>query len=124
MEHVTEVVARLPRPILVGPRSVGPSPRSSLGGLAAGTVAIAPAPFRGVSGQFGFAFADALSESEPDELYERYCVPAPGRPLFQSALANWRPRCGSTPSSHSLCIDHEWSGVAETALAFLGRHDL
>jgi len=88
-------------------------------GLAAVSVAIDPAPFRGVLPlpisalkaaspvlqnpanrnkaipltyeQFRFAFANAVSESEAKELYETYAVAAPGAPLFQAATANLNP---------------------------------
>ena len=88
-------------------------------GLAVASVAIDPAPFRGVlplpistlkSGfpvlgnpanrnravpltydQFRFAFANAVSEDEAKQLYETYSVPTPGKPLFQSAAANLNP---------------------------------
>jgi pimeloyl-ACP methyl ester carboxylesterase len=88
-------------------------------GLAAASVAISPAPFRGVLplpisalrsaspvlknpnnrhravpltyDQFRFAFANALSEDESKGLYEKYSVPAPGEPIFQSAAANLNP---------------------------------
>ncbi len=88
-------------------------------GLSAATVAIDPAPFRGVlplpfsalkSGsavlsnptnrhravplsyeQFRYAFANAVSEEEAKELYETFAVPGPGAPLFQAAAANLNP---------------------------------
>src|SRR6185295_9272630 len=88
-------------------------------GLSAVSVAIDPAPFRGVLPlpisalraaspalrnpanrhravpltyeQFRFAFANAVSEEEAKELYEKYAVPAPGEPLFQAAWANLNP---------------------------------
>jgi len=88
-------------------------------GLSAATVAIDPAPFRGVLPlpisalraaapalgnpanrhravpltyeQFRFAFANAVSEEEARQLYETYAVPAPGEPLFQAAAANLNP---------------------------------
>jgi non-heme chloroperoxidase len=88
-------------------------------GLAAVSVAIDPAPFRGVlplpisalrSGsaalanpanrhravpltfdQFRYAFANAVSEDEAKQLYETYAVAAPGLPLFQAAAANLNP---------------------------------
>jgi len=88
-------------------------------GLAAATVAIDPAPFRGVLplpfsalksawpvlgdpanrnravpltfDQFRFGFANAVSEEEAKELYEKFAVPASGRPLFQAATANLNP---------------------------------
>ena len=88
-------------------------------GLSAATVAIDPAPFRGVLplpisalksaspalgnpanrhravpltyDQFRFGFANAVSEAEAKELYETFAVPAPGAPLFQAAAANLNP---------------------------------
>jgi pimeloyl-ACP methyl ester carboxylesterase len=41
--------------------------------------------------QFRFAFANAVSHEESDELYERWTIPAPGRPLFEAAAANFNP---------------------------------
>lgn len=41
--------------------------------------------------QFRFAFANAVSQEESDELFERWTIPAPGRPLFEAAAANFDP---------------------------------
>ena len=88
-------------------------------GLAAVSVAIDPAPFRGVLplpisalrsaspaldnpanrhravpltyDQFRYAFANAVTGDEAKQLYETYAVPAPGLPLFQAAAANLNP---------------------------------
>ncbi|MCW2807877.1 MAG: hypothetical protein JWQ93_1832 [Marmoricola sp.] len=88
-------------------------------GLSAATVAIDPAPFRGVLPlpisaltsaspvlgnpanrhravpltyeQFRFAFANASSEDEGRRLYDTFAVPAPGAPLFEAAAANLNP---------------------------------
>jgi pimeloyl-ACP methyl ester carboxylesterase len=88
-------------------------------GLSSATVAIDPAPFRGVLPlpfsalksawpvlgnpanrsraipltfeQFRFAFANAVSEPEAEELYKTFAVPASGAPLFQAAAANLNP---------------------------------
>jgi pimeloyl-ACP methyl ester carboxylesterase len=88
-------------------------------GVAAVTVAIDAAPFRGVLPlplsalksaspvlgnplnynrsvpltyeQFRFAFANAVDEDEAHELYETFAVPASGVPLFQAATANLNP---------------------------------
>lgn len=88
-------------------------------GLASATVAIDPAPFRGVLPlplsalksawpvlnnpanrnraipltyeQFRFGFANAVTEDEARDLYETYAVPASGAPLFQAATANFNP---------------------------------
>src|SRR5262249_56378364 len=84
-------------------------------GLSLATVAIDPAPFRGVLplpfssiksswpvlhnpanrnravpltyDQFRFAFANAVSEDEAQELYKTFAVPAAGAPPFQAATA-------------------------------------
>jgi non-heme chloroperoxidase len=88
-------------------------------GASAATVAIDPAPFRGVlplplsalkAGkpvlgnplnrhravplsyeQFRYSFANAVDEDEAKELYETFAVPAPGALLFQAAAANLNP---------------------------------
>jgi pimeloyl-ACP methyl ester carboxylesterase len=41
--------------------------------------------------QFRYAFANAISEAESRELYERWAIPAPGKPLFEAAAANFDP---------------------------------
>jgi pimeloyl-ACP methyl ester carboxylesterase len=41
--------------------------------------------------QFRFAFGNAVSEAESDELFERWTIPAPGKPLFEAAAANFDP---------------------------------
>jgi pimeloyl-ACP methyl ester carboxylesterase len=41
--------------------------------------------------QFRYAFGNAISEEESAELYERWHIPAPGRPLFEAATANFDP---------------------------------
>ena len=41
--------------------------------------------------QFRYAFANAVSEIEAQELYKTYAVPAAGTPLFQAAAANLNP---------------------------------
>jgi non-heme chloroperoxidase len=89
-------------------------------GLAAATVAIDPAPSRGVLplpaaalkaasavltnpanrhravaltfDQFRYGFANALTEDEAKEVYETYHVAGSGIPIFQAAFANINPR--------------------------------
>lgn len=41
--------------------------------------------------QFRFAFGNAVSEHESQELFDRWAIPAPGRPLFEAAAANFNP---------------------------------
>ena len=88
-------------------------------GLAAASVAISPAPFRGVLPlpvaalrtasvalrnpanwnravpltyeQFRYSFANAVGEDEAKELYLGYSVAGAGEPLFQAASANLNP---------------------------------
>ncbi|MQY28932.1 alpha/beta hydrolase [Nocardia aurantia] len=39
--------------------------------------------------QFRYAFGNAVPEPESKDLFERYTIPAPGRPLFEAAAANF-----------------------------------
>jgi pimeloyl-ACP methyl ester carboxylesterase len=39
--------------------------------------------------QFRYAFGNTLEPEESDALFERWSIPAPGRPLFQAAAANF-----------------------------------
>lgn len=39
--------------------------------------------------QFRYSFGNAVSEDESNELYERWTIPAPGKPLFEAAAANF-----------------------------------
>jgi non-heme chloroperoxidase len=41
--------------------------------------------------QFRFGFANAVSERESSELYERWAIPSPGRPLFEASMATFVP---------------------------------
>jgi pimeloyl-ACP methyl ester carboxylesterase len=51
-----------------------------------------PSSFRGTvplsKKQWHWRFCSTLPREQSDVLYDRYCVPAPGRPMYQSALAN------------------------------------
>lgn len=119
--HMGEVIERLrKKPMVIGHSFGGLLAQIVAGrGLARASVAIDPGPFRGVLplpfsalkaaspvianprnrgravplslGQFRFAFANAVSESEAKELYESYAVPGSGVPLFQAAFANVNP---------------------------------
>ena len=121
-DHFEAVIGRLDRkPAVIGhsfgglldadPRGPRAAPRPS--------VAIDPAPFRGVLPlpvsslksaapvlgnpanrnravpltyeQFRYGFANAVSEEEARQLHEEFAVPAPGAPLFQAATANLNP---------------------------------
>jgi pimeloyl-ACP methyl ester carboxylesterase len=41
--------------------------------------------------EFRYSFGNAVSADESDELYQKYTIPAPGRPLFEAAVANFAP---------------------------------
>ena len=120
-DHYDAVIRRLERkPAVIGHSFGGLLTQIVAGrGLSAASVAIDPAPFRGVLplpisalragspvlskpgnrnravpltyDQFRYAFANAVTEDEAKALYETYAVPAPGKPLFQAATANLNP---------------------------------
>jgi len=120
-DHFDAVIRRLERkPAVVGHSFGGLLTQIIAGrGLSAASVAIDPAPFRGVLplpisalragspvlskpgnrnravpltyDQFRYSFANAVTEDEAKALYETYAVPAPGKPLFQAATANLNP---------------------------------
>jgi non-heme chloroperoxidase len=120
-DHYAEVIGQLKKkPAVIGHSFGGLLTQIVAGrGLSAASVAIDPAPFRGVLPlpfsalksaspvlgnpanrnravpltyeQFRFGFANAVSEDEAKELYETFAVPASGAPLFQAAAANLNP---------------------------------
>ena len=119
--HVQELIHRLERkPAIIGHSFGGLLTQILAGrGLAAVSVAIDPAPFRGVLPlpisalrasspvignpanynravpltyeQFRYGFANAVSEPEAKELYDTFAVPGSGVPIFQAATANLNP---------------------------------
>jgi pimeloyl-ACP methyl ester carboxylesterase len=120
-DHFGDVIGQLDKkPAVIGHSFGGLLTQIVAGrGLSAASVAIDPAPFRGVLPlpfsalksawpvlgnpanrnravpltfeQFRFGFANAVSEDEAHQLYDRYAVPASGAPLFQAATANLNP---------------------------------
>jgi pimeloyl-ACP methyl ester carboxylesterase len=42
--------------------------------------------------EFHYAFANTVSREESDSWHAKLAIPAPGRPLFQSAVANFLPK--------------------------------
>jgi non-heme chloroperoxidase len=121
-DHVAALIGRLDRqPAVIGHSFGGLLTQILAGrGLSAASVAIDPAPFRGVLplpvsalrvaapvvsnpanfshravpltyDQFRYGFANAVSEQEAHELYQAYAVPASGAPLFQASAANFNP---------------------------------
>lgn len=125
IKQVTDHYLGLIRQLKVKPAVVGHSfggliaQRLASEGVSAVTVAIDPAPFRGVLplplsslksasavlsnplnytravqltyDQFRYAFANAVPIDEARQLYEKYSVPGSGAPLFQAAAANLNP---------------------------------
>jgi non-heme chloroperoxidase len=120
-DHNAQVIGQLKtKPAVIGHSFGGLIAQILAGrGLSAATVAIDPAPFRGVLplplsalkssapvlgnpanrhravpltyDQFRYAFANAVSEDEAKQLYETFAVPGSGVPLFQAAAANLNP---------------------------------
>src|SRR5689334_5632256 len=119
--HFAAVIERLPAPpILIGHSFGGMIAQKLLGrDLGRAAIAIDAAQIKGVlpvplsalratlpvfknpanrhravsltAEQFRFAFANAVSEEESLALYERWTIPAPGKPLFEAAAANFDP---------------------------------
>jgi len=50
--------------------------------------------------QFRYGFGNALSRQESDELWERWSIPSPGKPLFEAALANITPHSPAAVDRH------------------------
>jgi len=120
-DHFEDVITKLTKkPAVIGHSFGGLLTQILAGrGCASVSVAIDPAPFRGVLPlpisalrsaapvlgnpanrgravpltyeQFRFAFANAVSEDEAQQLYATFSVPGSGAPLFQAATANLNP---------------------------------
>ena len=124
-DHLEQFVRRLARkPAVIGHSFGGVLTQILAGrGLAAASVAIDPAPHRGVLplpfsslraafpvlrnplnrgravalsyDQFRYAFANAVDEAEARRLHEEFSVAAPGKPLFQAAFGQPQPAVGA-----------------------------
>lgn len=133
--HFAGLIASLPSPpILIGHSFGGMIAQKLLGqGLGLAAIAIDAAQIKGVlpvplsalratlpvfknpanrhhavsltPEQFRFAFANAVSEKESDELFAHWTIPAPGRPLFEAAAANFDPH-----SPAKVATDNETRG--------------
>jgi pimeloyl-ACP methyl ester carboxylesterase len=120
-DHYAKAIASLPaKPIVIGHSFGGLIVEKLLGeGHVAAGVAIDAAPIKGVlpvpisalrvaftalrnpgnidealsltAEQFHYGFGNALTPEESAELYERWTIPSPARPLFQAAAANFNP---------------------------------
>ncbi len=121
VSHFSEIIDSLPsKPILIGHSFGGMLAEKMLGmDLAAAAVGIDPVQIKGVlplplaqlrsalpalgnpanlrkavsltAKQFRFGFGNELSQEESDALYEKWAIPAPARPFFQAATANFAP---------------------------------
>jgi pimeloyl-ACP methyl ester carboxylesterase len=120
-DHVEALIRGLARkPVIIGHSFGGLLTEILAGrGIGAASVAISPAPFRGVLplpisalkaarpvlsnpanrhravpltfAQFRFGFGNAVSEEEAKQLFETFAVPGSGEPIFQAAAANLNP---------------------------------
>jgi pimeloyl-ACP methyl ester carboxylesterase len=120
-DHLQRIVEQLvQKPVVVGHSFGGLLTQILAGrGLVHASVAISPAPFRGVLplpisalraarpvlgnpanrrravpltfGQFRYGWANAVSEEKARELFDTYAVPGSGAPIFQAAGANLNP---------------------------------
>ncbi|MDP9168215.1 MAG: alpha/beta hydrolase [Actinomycetota bacterium] len=117
------------KPIVVGHSFGGLIAQELLAtGLAAAAVAIDPAPIKGVKAlplaqlrsafpvlsnpanrhrtvsltakQFHYAFGNALTEEESNELHARWTIPGPGLPLFEDAAANFSKNSPAKVDTH------------------------
>lgn len=125
-DHYLAAIAMLSKkPVVIGHSFGGLIAQKIAGeGVAAATVSIDNAPFKGVlplplsalksaapvlgnptnAGkgvaltfeQFKYGWANNLEENEARELFETFHVPAAGAPLFQAATANFNPFGGET----------------------------
>ncbi len=116
--HYARIIEALPSPpIVIGHSFGGLIAQRLLGdGLAAAAVGIDAAPIKGVlylplsalrvasialrnpanrkravsltADQFRYGFGNAIPAAESAELYERWAIPSPGKPLFEAAMAN------------------------------------
>ncbi len=121
VEHYAKIIADLPAaPILIGHSFGGMIAQRLLGeDLARAAVAIDAAQIKGVlplplsalratlpvfrnpgnkhravsltAEQFRFAFGNAVTPEESDRLFAQWMIPAPGKPLFEAAAANFNP---------------------------------
>ncbi len=119
VDSYADIIATLPeKPIVIGHSFGGLIGQILLGrGLVSACVAIDPAPMKGVwqlplsvfraslsfignpfnftkaksltFEQFCYGFANAIPKEEARELYDRFTIPAPCRPLFQAATASF-----------------------------------
>jgi non-heme chloroperoxidase len=121
VDHYAEFIKGLgTKPVVIGHSFGGLIVQRLLGqNLAAAGVAIDAAPVKGVlvlpvsalrvasialrkpanrsasvaltADQFRYGFGNAIPEREASELFERWTIPSPGKPLFEAGTANFTP---------------------------------
>src|SRR6266853_4079761 len=121
VDHYAQIIRGLDAPTVVIGHSFGGLIAQRLLGqdLASAAVAIDAAPIKGVltlppsalrvasiavrkpanrnlavaltREQFRYGFGNALPAQESDELYDRWAIPSPGKPLFEDAFAAFTP---------------------------------
>jgi non-heme chloroperoxidase len=131
VDHYVEEIEKLEgKPIAIGHSFGGLIVQRLLGeGHAAAGVAIDPAPIKGIvylppsalrvasvalrnpgnrkkavsltKEQFRYGFGNAISEEESNELFEKWAIPSPGKPLFESAFANFSPGSPAKMATHN-----------------------
>jgi non-heme chloroperoxidase len=131
VEHYAQIIRSLDgKPVVIGHSFGGLIVQRLLGqDLASAAVAIDPAPIKGVlnlpvsalrvasialrspanrnlavslrADQFRYGFGNALPEKECAELYERWTIPSPGKPLFEAAAANFLPNSPAKVNVHN-----------------------
>jgi non-heme chloroperoxidase len=120
-DHYAKIIGTLPaKPVMIGHSFGGLLAQVLLGrNLAHAAVAIDAAPIKGVlalpfsalrvasvalknpanlkkaisltPAEFRYGFGNQLSAEESEDLYRRWTIPSPARPLFQAAFANFNP---------------------------------
>lgn len=130
VDHYAELIGTPEvKPVVIGHSFGGLIAQELLAsGHAAAAVAIDPAPIKGVKAlplaqlrsafpvlgnpanrhhtvslnakQFHYAFGNALSEAESNQLHELWTIPGPGRPLFEDATANFSKNSPAKVDTH------------------------
>jgi pimeloyl-ACP methyl ester carboxylesterase len=130
-DHYAAIIGAMERaPVIIGHSFGGLVTELLLDrGLGLAGVALSPGPFKGIlrvpvsqirasapallnpanrkrtvkltPEQFRYAFTNTMSAEESREIYDRYHIPGPGRPLFQAAFANFNPHAATKVDVHN-----------------------